>query len=150
MKQIFKRDIAVRYLPHERPDTARRKLKFEIAIRQGLRQHLKTLQSNDRSKVYSESEISAIKKYPGVPPFVTLIIILIETCLTFYSGLPSESTERQIPVCAFQTNPMACDRLPKCAKRIEWRQTAEPYTSNESFETPSPSITLESNLSGDG
>jgi hypothetical protein len=113
MKQIFKRDIAVQYFPHERPDTARRKLKFEIAIRPGLRQRLKTQQSNDRSKVYSESEIETIKKYLGVPHFVPRIIILIETCLTFYSGLSSESAQRQLSVCAFQTNPMAGDRLPK-------------------------------------
>src|SRR5574344_344863 len=150
MKQIFKRDLAVRYFPQERPDTARRKLKFEIAIRPRLRQRLRKLQPNDLSKFFSESEISAIKKYPGVPPFVSVIIILIETCLTFYSGLSSESAERKLQVFAFQTNPMACDRLPKCAKRIEWRQTAEMRISNESFDMPSPSITLESNLSGDG
>ena len=131
--------------PDERPDTARRKLKFEIAIRPGLRQRLKTLQPNDRSKVYSESEIETIKKYLGVPSLVQLIMILIGTWLTFYSGLPSEFAQRQIPVCAFQTNPMAGDRLPKCAKRIGWRQTAELRISNESFETPSPFITLESN-----
>ena len=148
MKKIFKRVLAVRYFPQERPNTTRRKLKFEIAIRPRLRQHLRRIQPDDRSRVFSESEISAIEKYPGVPPFVPLIIILIETCLTFYSGLSSESTEQQLPVCAFQTNPMACDRLPKCAKRIGWRQAAEPYTSNESFETPSPSITLKTNLSG--
>src|SRR5574344_2728297 len=146
MKKLYKRDLAVRYFPHERPDTARRKLKFEIAIRPRLRQRFKKLQPNELSKFYSESEILAIKKYPGVPPFVSLIIFLIETCLTFYSGLSSESTERQIPVCAFQTNPMACERLPKCAKRIGWRQTAELRFPNKSFETPSPSITLESNL----
>ena len=150
MKQIFKRVLAVRYFPYERLNTAQRKLKFEIAIRLRLRQRLRKLQPNDRSKVYSESEISAIKKYPGVSPFVPLIIILIETCLTLYSWLSSESAEQQIPVCAFQTNPMAGDRLPKCAKRIEWRQTAELRFPNESFETPSPSITLETNLSDDG
>jgi hypothetical protein len=150
MKKLYKRDLAVRYFPHERPDTARRKLKFEIAIRPRLRQHLRKLQPNELSKFFSESEISAIEKYPGVPPFVSLIIFLIETCLTFYSGLSSESTERQIPVCAFQTNPMACDRLPKCAKRIGWRQTAELRFPNESFETPSPYFTPETNLSDDG
>jgi hypothetical protein len=150
MKKLYKRDLAVRYFPHERPDTARRKLKFEIAIRPRLRQHLRKLQPNELSKFFSESEISAIEKYPGVPPFVPLIIFLIETCLTFYSGLSSESTERQIPVCAFQTNPMACDRLPKCAKRIGWRQTAELRFPNESFETPSPYFTPETNLSDDG
>ena len=150
MKKLYKRDLAVRYFPHVRPDTARRKLKFEIAIRPRLRQRLRKLHPDDRSKVYSESEILAIKKYPGVPPFVPLIIILIGTCLTFYSGLSSESAEQQLPVCAFQTNPMACDRLPKCAKRIGWRQTAEMRFSNESFETPSTYFTLESNLSGDG
>ena len=37
---------------------------------------------------------------------------------------------------------MAGDRLPKCAKRIESRQTAELRFPNESFETPLPSITL--------
>ena len=126
----IKRDLAVKYFPHERPDTASRKLMFEIAIRPRLRQRLRKLQPDDRSKVYSESEISAIRKYPGVQPFVPLIIFMIETCLTFYSELPSESAERQIPVCAFQTNPMACDRLPKCAKRIGSRQTAELRISN--------------------
>ena len=150
MKKLYKRDLAVRYFPHVRPDTARRKLKFEIAIRPRLRQRLRKLQPDDRSKVYSESEISAIKKYPGVSSFVPVIIILIETCLTFYSGLSSESAERQLPVCAFQTDPMAGDRFPKCAKRIRWHQTAELRFPNESFETPSPSITLESNLSDDG
>jgi hypothetical protein len=150
IKQIYKLDLAVRYFPHERPNTARRKLKFEIAIRPRLRQRLRKLQPDDRSKVYSESEISAIRKYPGVQPFVPLIIFLIETCLTFYSWLSSKSAERQIPVCAIQTNPMACDRLPKCAKRIGWRQTAELRFPNESFETPSPSITLDTNLFGDG
>ena len=138
----IKRDLAVRYFPHVRPDTARRKLKSEIAIRPGLRQRLRKLQPDDRSKVYSESEISAIKKYPGVSSFVPVIIILIETCLTFYSGLSSESAERQLPVCAFQTDPMAGDRFPKFAKRIRWRQTAELRSPNESFEMPSPSITL--------
>ena len=100
--------------------------------------------------LHKESEISAIKKYSGVSHFVPLIIFLIGTWLTFYSGLSSESAERQLPVCAFQTNPMACDRLPKCAKRIGWRQTAEMRISNESFETPSPFITLKTNLFGDG
>ena len=133
MKKLYKRDLAVRYFPHVRPDTARRKLKSEIAIRPGLRQRLRKLQPDDRSKVYSESEILAIKKYPGVPPFVPLIIILIGTCLTFYSGLSSESAERQLPVCAFQTNPMACDRLPECVKRIVSRQTAGMCISNKSF-----------------
>ena len=142
----IKRDLAVQYFPHVRPDTTRRKLKFEIAIRPRLRQHLRKLQPDDCSKFYSESEISAIKKYPRVPSFVPLIIFLIETCLTFYSGLSSESAERQLTVCAFQTNPMACDRLPKCAKRIGWHQTAELRFPNESFETPSPSITLEANI----
>jgi hypothetical protein len=150
MKKIFKRVLAVRYFPYERLNTAQRKLKFEIAIRLRLRQRLRKLQPNDRSKVYSESEISAIKKYPGVSPFVPLIIILIETCLTLYSWLSSESAERQIPVCAFQTNPMAGDRLPECAKRIDSSQTAEPYTSNKSFETLSSSTTLKTNLSDDG
>ena len=150
MKQIYKQYLAVRYFPQERPNTARRKLKFEIDIRPRLRQHLRKLQPDELSKFFNESEISAIKKYPGVPPFVSVIIILIETCLTFYSGLPSESAERQLPVCAFQTNPMACDRLPKCAKRIGWCQTAEMRISNESFETPSSYFTLETNLSGDG
>lgn len=150
MKKIYKRDLAVRYFPQEPPNTAQRKLKFEIAIRPRLRQLLRKLQPDDCSKVYSESEISAIKKYPGVQPFIPLIIILIEICLTFYSGFSSESVQRQLQVCAFQTNPMACDRLPKCAKRIGWRQTAEMRISNESLETLSPSITLESNLSGDG
>ena len=150
MKKLYKRDLAVRYFPHEHPDTTRRKLKFEIAIRPRLRQRLRRIQPDDRSKIYSESEILAIKKYPGVPPFVPLIIILIGTCLTFYSELSSESAERQLSVCASQTNPMACDRLPKCAKRIGWRQTAEMRFSNESFETPSTYFTLESNLSGDG
>ena len=142
----IKRDLAVQYFPHVRPDTTRRKLKFEIAIRPRLRQHLRKLQPDDCSKFYSESEISAIKKYPRVPSFVPLIIFLIETCLTFYSGLSSESAERQLTVCAFQTNPMACDRLPKCVKRIESRKTAELRFPNESFETPSPSITLEANI----
>src|SRR5574344_1758962 len=150
MKKLYKRDLAVRYFPHERPDTARRKLKFEIAIRPRLRQHLRKLQPNELSKFFSESEISAIEKYLGVPPFVPVIIFLIERCLTFYSWLPSESAQRQLPVCAFQTNPMACDRLPKCAKRIGWRQAAELRISNESFETPSPSITPETNFPGDG
>ena len=86
----------------------------------------------------------------GSAPFVPVIIILIGTWLTFYSELSSESAERQLPVCAFQTDPMAGDRFPKCAKRIRWHQTAELRFPNESFETPSPSITLESNLSGDG
>src|SRR5574344_1849150 len=103
MKKLYKRDLAVRYFPHERPDTARRKLKFEIAIRPRLRQRFRKLQPNELSKFYSESEILAIKKYPGVPPFVSLIIFLIETCLTFYSGLSSESTEQQLPECAYQT-----------------------------------------------
>ena len=150
MKKIYKRDLAGRHFTHERPDTARQKLKFEIAIRPRLRQHLRKLQPDDRSKVYSESEISAIKNHQGVPPFVPVIIILIGTCLTFYSRLPSEYAERQLPVCAFQTNPMACDRLPKCAKRIGWRQTAELRFPNESFETLSPYFTLKSNLSGYG
>ena len=150
MKKIFKRNLTVRYFPQERPNTARRKLKFEIAIRPRLRQRLRKLQPNELSKFFSESKISAIEKYLGLPPFVSVIIILIGTCLTFYSWLPSESAQRQIPVCAFQTNPMACDRLPKCAKRIGWQQTAELRISNESFETPSPSITLETNLFGDG
>src|SRR5574344_464870 len=136
MKQIFKRDLAVRYFPQERPNTARRKLKFEIAIRPRLRQRLRRLQAKDRSKVYSDSGIVNMEKYMGLPPFVPVIIFLIETCLTFFSWLPSESAEQQIPVCAFQTNPMACDRLPKCVKRIEWRQTAEMRISNESFEIP--------------
>ena len=149
-RTLYKLDLAVRYFQQERPNTTQRKLKFEFAIRPRLRQHLRKLQPDERSKVYSESEISAIKKYPGLLPFVPLIIFMIETCLTFYSELPSESAERQIPVCAFQTNPMACDRLPKCAKRIGWRQTAEMRFPNESFETPSPSITLKTNLSGDG
>ena len=150
MKKIYKRDLAVRYFPQEPPDTAQRKLKFEIAIRPRLRQRLRKLQPDDRSKVYSESEISAIKKHQGVPPLVTVIIILIETWLTFFSGLSSESIQRQLPVCAFQTDPMAGDRFPKCAKRIRWHQTAELRFPNESFETPSPSITLESNLFSDG
>ena len=145
MKKLYKRDLAVRYFPHVRPDTARRKLKFEIAIRPRLRQRLRKLQPDDRSKVYSESEISAIKKYPGVPPFVPVIIILIGTCPTFYSRLSSESAERQLPVCAFQTDPMAGDRFPKCAKRIRWHQTAELRFPNESFETPGLSVILESN-----
>ena len=150
MKKLYKRDLAVRYFPHVRPDTARRKLKFEIAIRPRLRQHLRKLQPNELSKFFSESEISAIEKYLGVPPFVPVIIFLIGTWLTFYSGLSSESAERQTLTCAFQTDPMAGDRFPKCAKRIRWHQTAELRFPNESFETPSPSITLESNLFGDG
>ena len=150
MKKLYKRYLAVRYFPQEHPNTARWKLKFEIAIRPRLRQRLRKLRPNDRNKVYSDSEIVTIEKYPGLPPFVPVIIFLIETCLTFFSWLPSESAERQILVCAFQTNPMACDRLPKCAKRIGWRQTAELRFPNESFETPSPSITLETNLSDDG
>ena len=150
MKKIYKRDLAGRHFTHERPDTARQKLKFEIAIRPRLRQHLRKLQPDELSKFFSESEISAIKKYPGVSSFVPVIIILIGTCLTFYSGLSSESAEQQLPVCAFQTNPMACDRLPKCAKRIESRQTAELRFPNESFETPSPYFTPETNLFSDG
>ena len=51
IKQIFKRDLTVRYFPQERPNTARRKLKFEIAIRPRLRQRLRKLQPDDRSKV---------------------------------------------------------------------------------------------------
>jgi hypothetical protein len=150
MKQIYKQDLAVRYFPQERPNTARWKLKFEIAIRPHLRQRLRKLYPDDRSKFFSDSGISAIKKYPGVQPFFPLIIFLIETCITFYSRLSSESAQRQLQVCAFQTNPMACDRLPKCAKRIVSRQTAEMRISNESFETPSPYFTPETNLSGDG
>jgi hypothetical protein len=150
MKNIFKRNLAVTYFPPERPNTTRWKLKFEIAIRPRLRQRLRKLQPNELSKFFSESKISAIEKYLGVSPFVPVILILIETCLTFYSGLSSESAELQLQVCAFQTNPMACDRLPKCAKRIGWQQTAEPYTSNKSFETPSPYIILKTNLYGDG
>ena len=110
IKQIFKWYLAVRYFSHKRPDTARWKLKFEIFIRPRLRQRFKKLKPNDHNKVYSESEIETIKKYPGVPPLVPVIIILIETCLNFYSVLSSKSAERQLPVCAFQTNPMACDR----------------------------------------
>jgi hypothetical protein len=150
MKKLYKRDLAVRYFPQEHPNKALRKLKFKIAIRPRLRQSLRKLQPDDRSKFFSESGISAIKKYSGVPPFVSVIIILIETCLTFFSWLPYESAERQLPVCAFQTNPMACDRLPKCTKRIRWRQTAELRFPNESFETPSPYFTPETNLFGDG
>jgi hypothetical protein len=67
MKQIFKRDLAVRYFPHERTDTARRKLKFEIAIRPRLRQRLRKLQPDDCSKFYSYSEIVTIEKYLGLP-----------------------------------------------------------------------------------
>ena len=80
-----------------------------------------------------------------MPPFFPVIIILIETCLTFYSGFSSESAERKLPVCAFQTNPMAGDRLPKCAKRIGSRQTAQLRIPNESFETLSPYFTPETN-----
>src|SRR5574344_724375 len=115
MKKIYKRDLAVRYFPQEPPDTAQRKLKFEIAIRPRLRQRLRKLQPDERSKVFSESEISAMEKYPGVLPSVPVIIFLIETCLTFFSWLPSESAERKLQVCVFQTNPIAGDRLPKCA-----------------------------------
>ena len=145
MKKLYKRDLAVRYFPHVRPDTARRKLKFEIAIRPRLRQHLRKLQPNELSKFFSESEISAIEKSLGLPPFVTVILILIGTWLTFYSGLSSESAERQTLTCAFQTDPMAGDRFPKCAKRIGWHQTAELRFPNESFETPGLSVLLESN-----
>jgi hypothetical protein len=141
----IKRDLAVKYFPHERPNTARRKMKFEIAIRPRLRQRLRKLHPDDRSKFYSESELSAIKKYPKMPPFVPLIIILIGTWLTFFSGLSSESTERQLQVFAFQTNPMAGDRLPECVKRIGSRQTADQRFPNESFETPSPYFKLKSN-----
>ena len=50
MKQIYKQYLAVRYFPQERPNTARRKLKFEIAIRPRLRQRLRKLQPNELSK----------------------------------------------------------------------------------------------------
>ncbi len=113
---------------------------FEIAIRPRLRQRLRKLLPNNHSKVYSYAEISAIEKYLEMPPMVPVIIILIGTCITFYSGLSSESVERQAPVCAYQTNPLSCTRRTEEFKRIESSQTAGLRLSNESFEAEGPAI----------
>jgi hypothetical protein len=69
-------------------------------------------------------------------------IKLIESSQTAELSISNESNHHKQQNYAYQTNPMAGDRVPKCAKRIESRQTAELRFPNESFETSSPSITL--------
>ncbi len=65
---------------------------------------------------------------------VLVIIILIWTWINFYSGLSSESVELQVPMCAYQTNPLSCTRRAEEFKRIESSQTVGLRLSNESFE----------------